>query len=87
MSFFIFKFSDFFAAMGCCESNAGAQYEVARENTEAIQLKKAWTEIKQDSVWNHYDKIKTLGEGMTGAVYALRKKDGDGSTCVLFSST
>lgn len=41
-----------------------------------MQLKKVWTEIKQDSVWNHYDKVKTLGEGMTGAVYAIRKKSG-----------
>ena len=75
--------------MGGCASNTAAQYEVAggAEGSEPVQLKKAWTEIKQESVWNHYDKVKTLGEGMTGAVYALKRKTGGGETCVLFPST
>jgi len=68
--------------MGGCASNTAAQYEVAggAEGSEPVQLKKAWTEIKQESVWNHYDKVKTLGEGMTGAVYALKRKTGGGET-------
>lgn len=39
-----------------------------------MQLKEAWTDIKKGSVWKYYDKVKTLGEGMTGAVYQLQHK-------------
>lgn len=38
-------------------------------------LKEAWTEIREGSVWEYYDKEGTpLGEGMTGAVYSLTNK-------------
>lgn len=41
---------------------------------EPLQLKEAWTDIKKGSVWKYYEKVKTLGEGMTGAVYQLQHK-------------
>lgn len=41
----------------------------------ATNLKAAWTDIKRGSVWKVYEKLGTLGEGMTGAVFSLRHKE------------
>ena len=58
------------AAHAAASSTAGA----SASGGETVQLKEAWTDIKKGSVWKYYDKVKTLGEGMTGAVYQLQHK-------------
>ena len=55
------------------EHNDASAAHAAAEKSDQ-NLKVAWTDIKKGSVWSYYNKVKTLGEGMTGAVYQLSNK-------------
>jgi len=57
------------------EREAEAENNSAAASAAAPALKSVWTDIKKGSVWDVFDKVATLGEGMTGNVYSLRHKD------------